>query len=80
MSVPYFYKNSNSKFISIEGADSSEFLQNLITNDINNCTKDNVIYSCLLTPQGKFLSDFFIFKTKNKFILETRARRRVSVV
>ena len=71
MSVPYFYKNSNSKFISIEGADSSEFLQNLITNDINNCTKDNVIYSCLLTPQGKFLSDFFIFKTKNKFILET---------
>ena len=71
MSVPYFYKNSNSKFISIEGADSSEFLQNLITNDINNCTKDNVIYSCLLTPQGKFLSDFFIFKTKNKLILET---------
>ena len=71
MSVPYFYKNSNSKFISIEGADSSEFLQNLITNDINNCTKDKVIYSCLLTPQGKFLSDFFIFKTKNKFILET---------
>ena len=71
MSVPYFYKNSNSKFISIEGADSSEFLQNLITNDINNCTKDNVIYSCLLTPQGKFLSDFFIFKVENKFILET---------
>ena len=71
MSVPYFYKNSNSKFISIEGADSSEFLQNLITNDINNCTKYKVIYSCLLTPQGKFLSDFFIFKTKNKFILET---------
>ena len=73
MSVPYFYKNSNSKFISIEGEDSSEFLQNLITNDIHNCTKDNVIYSCLLTPQGKFLSDFFIFKVENKFILETHA-------
>ena len=25
----------------------------------------------MLTPQGKFLSDFFIFKTKNKLILET---------
>ncbi len=54
-----FYKNSNSKFISIEGENSSEFLQNLITNDINKCSKNKVIYSCLLTPQGKFLSDFF---------------------
>ena len=71
MSVPYFYKNSNSKFISIEGENSSEFLQNLITNDINKCSKDKVIYSCLLTPQGKFLSDFFIFKMDNKYILET---------
>ena len=71
MSVPYFYKNSNSKFISVEGEDSAEFLQNLITNDINLCKKDKVIYSCLLTPQGKFLSDFFIFKIDSKYILET---------
>ena len=71
MSVPYFYKNNNSSFISIEGEDSSQFLQNLITNDINECKDDNILYSCLLTPQGKFLSDFFIFKIDKKFILET---------
>ncbi|MBD1148001.1 hypothetical protein IDH28_04120 [Pelagibacterales bacterium SAG-MED31] len=69
--MPYFYKNSNSRFLSIDGEDSSEFLQNLITNDINKCKKDNLIYACLLTPQGKFLSDFFIFKMDKKFILET---------
>ena len=73
MSKPYFYKNINSKFISIEGEDSSEFLQNLITNDINKCRNNKVIYSCLLTPQGKFLSDFFIFMMGNKFVLETHA-------
>ncbi len=73
MSVPYFYRNINSKFISIEGENSSEFLQNLITNDINTCKKDNIIYACLLTPQGKFFSDFFIFRMKNKFILETHS-------
>ena len=73
MSVPYFYKNSNSKFISVEGEDSAEFLQNLITNDIYLCKKDKVIYSCLLTPQGKFLSDFFIFKIDSKYILETHS-------
>ena len=71
MSMPYFYKNKNSKFISIEGEDSSEFLQNLITNDIYKCKNNGVIYACLLTPQGKFICDFFIFKKDNKFILET---------
>ena len=73
MTVPYFYKNSNSRFLSIEGEDSNEFLQNLITNDINQCFKDNFLYSCLLTPQGKFLSDFFIFKQDKKYLLETHS-------
>jgi len=73
MTVPYFYKNSNSRFLSIEGEDSSEFLQNLITNDINKCGKVNILYSCLLTPQGKFISDFFIFKKNEKYLIETHS-------
>ena len=71
MSAPYFYKNINSKFISIEGEDRTEFLQNLITNDIHKCENNGMIYACLLTPQGKFLSDFFIFNMDKKFIIET---------
>ena len=70
MTVSYFYKNSNSRFLSVEGKDNSDFLQNLITNDINKCTKKNILYSCLLSPQGKFISDFFIFKQDEKYILE----------
>ena len=70
MTVSYFYKNSNSRFLSVEGKDSSDFLQNLITNDINKCTKENILYSCLLSPQGKFMCDFFIFKQDEKYILE----------
>ena len=73
MTLPYFYKNSNSRFLSIEGKDSNEFLQNLITNDINKCSEGKIIYSCLLTPQGKFLSDFFIFKEDKKYLLETHS-------
>ena len=73
MSVPHFYKNRNSRFISLEGEDSSEFLQNLITNDINKSRNNNILYSCLLTPQGKFISDFFIFRLNEKFILETHS-------
>ena len=70
MTVPYFYKNINSQFLSIEGEDSGKFLQNLITNDINKCSEENFLYSCLLTPQGKFISDFFIFKKEKKYIIE----------
>ena len=73
MTVPYFYKNSNSQFLSIEGEDSNEFLQNLITNDIYKCSEDNIIYSCLLSPQGKFLSDFFILKKDEKYLIETHS-------
>ena len=73
MTVPYFYKNSNSRFLSIEGGDSNEFLQNLITNDINKCAEDNILYSCLLSPQGKFLSDFFIFKKDKRYLIETHS-------
>ena len=73
MTVPYFYKNINSRFLSIEGEDSNQFLQNLITNDINKCTEDNILYSCLLSPQGKFLSDFFIFKKDERYLIETHS-------
>ena len=73
MTVPYFYKNHNSHFLSIEGKDSGKFLQNLITNDINKCSEDNIVYSCLLSPQGKFLSDFFIFKKDEKYLIETHS-------
>ena len=73
MTVPYFYRNDNSRFLSVEGEDSSDFLQNLITNDVNKCTKENIIYSCLLTPQGKFIADFFVFKKEEKYIIETHS-------
>ena len=60
----------DSKFLSIRGEDRNEFLQGLITNDINKCTKNNPIYACLLSPQGKFLSDFFIINLKESFLIE----------
>ena len=70
MTTNYFYKNTKSKFLEISGQDSVPFIQNLITNDINKCKENHFVYSCLLTPQGKFFADFFIFKNKEKFVFE----------
>ena len=62
MTVPYFYKNDNSRFLSVEGEDSTDFLQNLITNDINKCTKRKYYIFLLAYTSRKIYADFFIFK------------------
>ena len=49
----------------INGSDVKDFLQNLITNDINKVKNTNSCFASLLTPQGKFLYDFLIIKHKN---------------
>ena len=61
---------TSKSFISIKGEDSIDFLQNIISNDIKKVTENECIYASLLTPQGKFLFDFIIFKKKNIFLIE----------
>ena len=46
----------------VEGADTDGFLQGLITNDIAQLGRDNALYAGLLTPQGKYLHDFFLMR------------------
>ena len=71
MKNKYFFNHKNSRFFKVSGEDSITFIQNLITNDINKCKNNDIVYSCLLTPQGKFLADFFIFKNDDSFYFET---------
>ena len=60
----------NRGLISIFGDDAVEFLQNIITNDVNKVTSENSIFSALLTPQGKYLYEFFIIKSDKGFFLD----------
>ena len=60
----------NRGLISIFGEDTIEFLQNIITNDINKVTTENSIFSALLTPQGKYLYEFFIVKSEKGYFLD----------
>lgn len=46
--------------INVTGADAKSFLQNIMTNDIEKVTEKTLVYSCLLTPQGQVLNDFFV--------------------
>ena len=74
MKDKYFFHHFNSRFFKISGKDSETFIQNLITNDIQKCINGSIIYSCLLTPQGKFLADFFIFNINGNYFFETNEK------
>jgi folate-binding protein YgfZ len=54
----------------ISGEDAKEFLQNLISNDINKVNGDNSCFASLLTPQGKFLFAFIIVKHKAGYFID----------
>ena len=54
----------------ISGKDSHNFLQNLISNDINKVTDNSSCFASLLTPQGKFLYEFIVVKYKSGFFVD----------
>ena len=57
------------KVFRISGTDARKFLQNLITNDVKRLDTGPV-YSALLTPQGKFIADFFLIPDGNDILMD----------
>jgi|TARA_B110000444_G_scaffold225187_1_gene228880 folate-binding protein YgfZ len=56
--------------ILIDGIESKEFLQNIVSNNIDKVNVSNSIFSAIFTPQGKYLYEFFIIKSKNGYLLD----------
>ncbi len=54
----------------INGKDTKDFLQNLISNDINKVSDNTSSVTSLLTPQGKFLYEFMILKYKSGYLID----------
>ena len=64
---------SNRKVISVSGKDALSFLQGLVTNDMNNLSEGNVVYTLMLTPQGRFAYDFFVTKNGDSILVDHEA-------
>ena len=56
--------------IYIEGPDTKEFLQNIITNNLDKISDNRSIYGSLLTAQGKYLFDFILLKHKKGYLID----------
>ena len=57
-------------FIQVKGPEGKDFLQNIVTNDLKKVTNHSTVFSSILTPQGKYLFDFFILKLEDSYLLE----------
>ncbi|MBY3236682.1 folate-binding protein YgfZ [Rhizobium laguerreae] len=60
----------------VSGAEAQSFLQNLITTDIAALGADEARPGALLTPQGKILFDFMIWRDGDRYTVETDAGQR----
>lgn len=69
---------SHRSLIEVKGPDTVQFLQGLLTQDIQKASKDHLLYSLMLTPQGRFSFDFFILKKENDCLWIEVERERVS--
>ena len=61
--------------IAIDGQDADDFLQGLISNDVTKLTGHKALHSALLTPQGKYLHDFFMARLDGRILLDCEAGR-----
>jgi tRNA-modifying protein YgfZ len=55
--------------LALTGADRESFLQGLISNDVTRA-KDSIIYAALLTPQGKYIADFFVIGQPDTLLID----------
>jgi folate-binding protein YgfZ len=63
--------------ITVNGADRVEFLQGLVSNDVAPVANGKPVWAALLTPQGKYRHDFFVFQRGGAFLLDCEGGDRL---
>lgn len=66
--------------LSVTGADRVSYLQGLVSNDVALATPGRAVWSALLTPQGKWLADFFILATPDRLLLDVEAAQATDLI
>ncbi|CDN47179.1 CAF17-like 4Fe-4S cluster assembly/insertion protein YgfZ [Neorhizobium galegae] len=66
--------------IRLTGKDAQDFLQGLITTDIDSLPEGEARPGALLTPQGKILFDFLVWRERDGFVMETETAQREALM
>jgi len=67
-------------FIQVNGIEAKDFLQNIVTNNIDKVTSSLTVFSSILTPQGKYLFEFFVLKLKDSYLLECEKKSTSEII
>ncbi|MBO9398335.1 folate-binding protein YgfZ [Shimia sp. R9_2] len=67
------------KILRLSGADTESFLQGLVTNDLDHLS-DGLLYAALLTPQGKYIADFFLKRDGADILLDADADQAPALI
>lgn len=58
----------------VTGTDALRFLQGMISNDVLPLGNANgIVWAALLTPQGKYLADFFVVRTDDALLIDCKS-------
>jgi len=76
MTQPQFTLLPDRALIAVRGDDRGSFLQGLVSNDVRRVEAGDAAWAAFLTPQGKFLHEFFMFSLGNGIWLECERARR----
>lgn len=63
---------SNRRILRLSGDDTRDFLQGLITNDVTKVDQ-GLVYAAMLTPQGKYLADFFVAAEGDDLLVDRKS-------
>jgi folate-binding protein YgfZ len=70
MNIKNVYILDDRAILYLNGEDTKEFLQNLISNDMSKVSETHTCFTSLLSPQGKFLYEFIIIKHKSGYLID----------
>jgi folate-binding protein YgfZ len=66
--------------IAVTGEDWRQFLQGMVSNDVMRIGADRAIHAAFLTPQGKYLHDFFMAETGDGVLLDCERERAADLM
>ena len=67
-------------FILVNGSEARDFLQNIVTNNIEKVNNNSSLFSSILTPQGKYLFEFFVLKLKDSYLIECEKKSTTEII
>lgn len=73
MTDTFFHIFEDRAVVAVGGPDAGTLLGDLVTGDVVALDHERAGYAALLTPQGKVLFDFLVFRDEDRFLLDTPA-------